>query len=90
MTSVVTIKVIENRKSPENQLAGYMSVRLIDLLRADQAASGNWWSLSGSESGRIRLSSEWMPLGLGLHGIEQYVQPIGVVRLWLKKATDFG
>ena len=90
MTSIVTIRVVEDRKSPENQLAGYMSARLIDLLRAEQVAGGNWWSLSGCKSGRIKLSSEWKPLGLGLRSVEQFVQPIGVVRLWLKKATDFG
>ena len=49
-----------------------------------------WWPLSGCSSGKIRLSAEWKPLNMAgsLHGANQYVPPIGVVRLWLKKAVD--
>ena len=87
-TSVVTIKVIDDREFLKDPVVGYMSVRLTDLLRANEEAGKDWWPLSGCKSGRIRLSTEWKPLELSLHGVDQYVPPIGVVRLWLKKATD--
>ena len=87
-TLVVTIKVIDDRDFLKDPVVGYMSVRLTDLLRAKGHAGKDWWPLSGCKSGRIRLSTEWKPLELSMHGVDQYVPPIGVVRLRLKKATN--
>lgn len=87
-TSIVTIKVIDDREFLKDPVVGYMSVKLTDLLWAKDEAGKDWWPLSGCKSGRIRLSAEWKPLEMSLHGVDQYVPPIGVVRLWLKKATD--
>ncbi|KAG5220503.1 transmembrane protein [Salix suchowensis] len=46
--------------------------------------------LSGCKSGKLRMSAEWKPLNMAgsLHGADQYTPPIGVVRLFLHKATD--
>jgi Ca2+-dependent lipid-binding protein len=87
-TSVITVKVIDDRDFMKDPVVGYMSVRLTDLLRANDEAGKDWWPLNGCKSGRIRLSTEWKPLEMSLHGVDQYVPPIGVVRLLLKKATD--
>ena len=87
-TSVVTIKVIDDRDFLKDPIIGYMSVSLTELLRAKEKDGLDWWPLSGCQYGRVRLSTEWKPLELSLHGVDQYVPPIGVVRLWLKKAMD--
>ena len=87
-TSIVTIKVIDDRDFLKDPVLGYMSVKITDLLRAKGESGNDWWRLSGCTSGRVRLSAEWKPLELSLHGVDSYVPPIGVVRLWLKKATD--
>ena len=87
-SSVITIKVIDDRDFLKDPVVGYMSVRLTDLLRAKEQAGRDWWPLSGCKTGRLRLSTDWKPLELSLHGVDQYVPPIGVVRLWLKNATD--
>ena len=87
-SSVITIKVIDDRDFLKDPVVGYMSVRLNDLLRAKEQAGRDWWPLSGCKTGRVRLSTDWKPLELSLHGVDQYVPPIGVVRLWLKNATD--
>ena len=87
-TSVITVKVIDDRDFLKDPVVGYMSVRLTDLVGARADAGNDWWPLSGCKSGRLRLSTEWKPLELSLHGVDQYVPPIGVVRLRLKKATD--
>ena len=87
-TSVITIKVIDDKDFLKDPVVGYMSVRLADLLLAKEEAGKDWWPLSGCKSGKIRLSAEWKPLEMSLHGVDQYVPPIGVVRLWLKNATD--
>ncbi|TFY64762.1 hypothetical protein EVG20_g5845 [Dentipellis fragilis] len=90
LSSVISVKIIDDRDFLKDPVIGYVRVRLDDLLEARKEAGRDWWPLSGCKSGRLRLSAEWKPLNMAgsLHGTEQYVPPIGVVRLWLKKATD--
>lgn len=88
--SVVTIKIVDDREFLKDPIIGYMSVRVEDLLNANKEAGRDWWELSNCKSGRVRLSADWKPLNMpgSVHGADQYVPPIGVVRLWLQKATD--
>lgn len=89
-SSVITVKIIDDRDFLKDPVVGYTSIRLEDLLATRTEAGRDWWRLSGCKSGRLRLSAEWKPLNMagGLHGADQYTPPIGVVRLWLQKATD--
>ncbi|OJA07635.1 hypothetical protein AZE42_01107 [Rhizopogon vesiculosus] len=89
-SSVITIKVVDERDFLKDPVVGHMSVRLADLLQTDPTLDREWWPLNGCKSGKVRLSCEWKPLQMAgaLSGADQYVPPIGVVRLWLKKATD--
>ncbi|KAG2156538.1 C2 domain-containing protein [Suillus bovinus] len=89
-SSVITIKVVDERDFLKDPVVGYMSVRLVDLLQTDPALSREWWPLSDCKSGKIRLSCEWKPLNMAgaLSGVDQYVPPIGIIRLWVRKATD--
>lgn len=82
--------MIDDRDFLKDPVVGYMSVRLEDLLAAKKEAGRDWWPLSGCKSGRLRLSVEWKPLNMAgsLAGADQYRPPIGVVRLWIQKATD--
>ncbi|KAI0374503.1 tricalbin [Pilatotrama ljubarskyi] len=87
--SVIIAKVVDDRDFLKDPIIGYMSIRLPDLLNA-KATGKDWWRLSGARSGKIRITADWKPLNMAgsLHGADQYVPPIGVVRLWLQKATD--
>lgn len=89
-SSIVTVNVIDDRDFLKDPVVGSLSVRLEDVLKARKEAGRDWWPLSGCKSGRLRLTVEWKPLNMagGLHGADQYVPPVGAVRLWLKKATD--
>ncbi|KAJ6501679.1 C2 domain-containing protein [Mycena vitilis] len=91
-SSVVTIKVIDDRDFLKDPVVGYMSIKLQDLLdsKKDTASGRDWFPLSNCKSGKVRLSAEWKPLNMAgsLHGADQYKPPIGVVRLHLDKATD--
>lgn len=89
-SSVITIKVLDERDFFRDPVVGYMSVRLVDLLQTDPALNREWWPLNGCKRGKIKLSCEWKPLHMAgaLSSADQYVPPIGVVRLWLRKATD--
>ncbi|KAH8120625.1 tricalbin [Phellopilus nigrolimitatus] len=79
-SSVVTVKVVDDREFLKDPLIGYLSIKLDDLLEAKTSAK-DWWPLSGAE---------WKPLSMAgsLHGVDSYVPPIGIVRLWMQKATD--
>ncbi|KAG1757254.1 C2 domain-containing protein [Suillus lakei] len=89
-SSVITVKVVDERDFLQDPVVGYMSVRLVDLLQTDPTVNREWWPLNGCKSGKIRLSCEWKPLQMAgaLSSADQYVPPIGAVRLWLRKATD--
>ena len=85
---MITVKVVDERDFLKDPVVGYMSVRLRDLLTAEISEGRDWWPLS--KTGKIRISAQWKPLQMAgaLSGVSQYVPPIGVVRLWLQKATD--
>jgi Ca2+-dependent lipid-binding protein len=89
-SSVITVKVIDDREFAKDPTVGYLSVRLRDLLEARKESGRDWWTLSGCKSGRLRLTAEWKPLNMpgSLYSADQYTPPIGVVRLLLKEATD--
>lgn len=89
-SSVITIQVIDERDFLKDPVVGYVSLKLEDLLEAKTVAGRDWWPLSGCKSGKIRLSVEWKPLNMpgSMAGATQYRPPIGVVRLWVQKATD--
>lgn len=86
---VVTIRVIDDRDFLKDPCVGYMSIRLIDLIESKKAGK-DWFPLSHCKSGKIRVSAEWKPVAMAgsLEGADSYTPPIGVVRLWLQKATD--
>jgi Ca2+-dependent lipid-binding protein len=88
--AVVTVKVIDDRDFLKDPVVGYLAVRVDDLVSATKAGGRDWWPLSGCKSGRVRMSAEWKPLDMAgsLHGADTYTPPIGVVRLWIQKATD--
>ncbi|KAF7975752.1 hypothetical protein HWV62_8539 [Athelia sp. TMB] len=89
-SSVVAIQIIDDRDFLKDPTVGFLSIKLEDLLEAKKEAGRDWWPLSQCKSGKVRLSVEWKPLQLpgSLAGAGQYTPPIGVVRLWLQKATD--
>ncbi|KAK0208431.1 C2 domain-containing protein [Desarmillaria ectypa] len=88
-TSVITVKVVDDRDFLKDPVVGYMSIKLEDLL-ASKKENVDWFPLSNCESGKLRISAEWKPLNMAgsLHGTDHYSPPIGVVRLWLDRATD--
>ncbi|KAF8559381.1 tricalbin [Imleria badia] len=87
-SSRITVNVVDERDFLKDPVVGYMSVRLADLLTAETSEGRDWWPLT--KTGKIRISAQWKPLHMAgaLSGIAQYVPPIGVVRLWLQRATD--
>jgi len=89
-SSLIAVKVIDDRDFLKDPVVGFMSIKLTDLLESSGQAGRDWFPLSGCKSGKLRVSAEWRPLSMAgsLHGSDQYKPPIGVVRLLLEKAVD--
>ncbi|KAI0961143.1 hypothetical protein AcV7_000325 [Taiwanofungus camphoratus] len=89
-TSVVAVEVMDDRDFLKDPVVGYVSMRVEDLVKAKREAGRDWWALSHCRSGKMRMSAEWKPLSMAgsVHGAGQYEAPIGVVRLWLQRASD--
>ncbi|KAG9104760.1 hypothetical protein FRC06_011242 [Ceratobasidium sp. 370] len=88
-SSVVTIKVIDDRDFLKDPVVGFMTIRLKDLLEAREKQQ-DWFPLSGCKSGKLRVSADWKPLNMAgsMQGAGSYSPPIGIVRLWIKRAKD--
>lgn len=86
----ISFKVIDDREFLTDPVLGYVAINLVDLLQSKDQASKDWFPLSGCQTGKVRLSAEWKPLNMAgsLHGSEQYMPPIGVVKLLVDKAVD--
>ena len=83
-SSVITINVVDDRDFLGDPTLGLLRVKLDDLLEATKEVGKDWWPLSGCNTGRLRLSTEWKPLNMAgsLQGADKFVPPIGIVRLW--------
>ncbi|KAG6814026.1 hypothetical protein H0H92_003876 [Tricholoma furcatifolium] len=80
-SSVVTIKVIDERDFLKDPVVGHMSIKLTDLLSYMGEAGRDWFPLSSCKTGKIRISAEWKPLAMAgsVTGAESYTPPIGVI-----------
>ncbi|CAE6470842.1 unnamed protein product [Rhizoctonia solani] len=88
-STVVTIKIIDDRDFLKDPVVGFMNIRLKDLLTAREKQQ-DWFPLSGCKSGKVRISADWKPLNMAgsMQGAGSYSPPIGIIRLWIKCAKD--
>ncbi|KAF8342603.1 tricalbin [Cantharellus anzutake] len=86
---VIAVKIADERDMLKDPVIGFLSVRLDDLLKAKEQQR-DWFPLSGCKTGKLRMSAEWKPLAMAgsVQGAAAYTPPIGVVRLWIKEASD--
>lgn len=82
--AVVGIQVVDHA-SP----AGYLSVKLDDLLAAKERQQ-DWFPLTRSKEGRVRMSAQWKPVLMSgsMNGGSGYVPSIGVLKFHMHKAKD--
>ncbi|WVQ70782.1 hypothetical protein IAR50_000304 [Cryptococcus sp. DSM 104548] len=87
--SVFTVDITDSRDFATDPSLGKVTIRLADLLEAKEKGQ-DWFPLSGSRSGKIRMSAEWKPVAMtgSIGGANSYVPPIGILRVHLKKAVD--
>ena len=79
----------DDRDLSSDPAVGSFQMKLDDILE-EVANQRDWYSLSNCAQGRVRLSAKWKPVEMpgGLQGTGGYIQPIGVMRFELHKATN--
>ncbi|ORY31245.1 C2 domain-containing protein [Naematelia encephala] len=87
--SSVSIQIIDSKEYAADPTLGSLTVKLVDLLEAKERQQ-DWLPLANSRAGKIRLTAEWKPVAMtgAISGANSYVPPIGILRLWLKRAVD--
>ncbi|KAF8577858.1 tricalbin [Ramaria rubella] len=89
-SGIIGVKIVDDRDFLSDPTVGFLSVRIDDLLEAKKEVGRDWWPLSGCKTGRLRLSIEWKPLNMAgsLQSAGRYTPPIGIIKVWMQKATD--
>ncbi len=87
--AVIGIEIMNDRELSADPVNSYLSVKLDDLLAAKERQQ-DWFPLTGSKRGRLRMSAQWKPVLMSgsMNGGSGYVPAIGAVKFWIKKATD--
>lgn len=87
--AVITVEILDDRELRADPVVGYASIRLEDLLAAKEKQQ-DWFPLKNSKRGRVRMSAEWKPVLMSgsMNGSSGYTPAIGVVKFWIKRATD--
>ena len=87
--AVIGVKVIDSKGFAVDPTVGYMNVKLDDILAAN-SKSQDWFPLSGGASGKIRMSAVFKPVAMAgaINSASDFRPPIGIVRIWIKRAVD--
>ncbi|PWY97366.1 tricalbin [Testicularia cyperi] len=87
--AVITVEILDDRDLRSDPVVAHLSIKLEDLLAAKEKKQ-DWFPLKNSKSGRVRMSAEWKPVHMAgsTNGSSGYTPAIGVVKFWVKKATD--
>jgi Ca2+-dependent lipid-binding protein len=87
--SVISLQIIDSKELAQDPTLGRLTVKLDDLLEAKERQQ-DWLPLQGSRAGKVRMTAEWKPVAMAgsMDGAAAYVPPIGILRLWLKRAED--
>lgn len=82
----VTIK--DDRGLISDPDLGKYQIKLDEMLEC-MAQGKEWYQLSGTQSGRVKMMAQWRPVAIsGVIGTGGYSTPIGVMRMHFQKATD--
>lgn len=86
---MIGVSVCDSNTFGPNSVLGRVKVKLTDLLEANSKQL-DWFPLDGASSGRVRLTAEWKPVLMvgSINGAGAYTPPIGVIRIWFKRARD--
>lgn len=87
--AVIGVNVCDDNTMTSDDVVGFVKIKLEDLLEAVERGQ-DWFQLSGTKSGRVRLSATWKPVSMpgAISGASAFTPPLGVVKFWFKRARD--
>lgn len=81
------VRVLLREKSKANTIIGSATLRLVDII--DASYVGNTWFSMTSGIGEVSISCNWNSVKItGVAGAIGYSEPVGVLRVYIEKATD--
>ncbi|KAL2010877.1 hypothetical protein VTN00DRAFT_3595 [Thermoascus crustaceus] len=87
-TARLGLMIKDDRDIVTDPILGKYQIKLNDMMKAMDKGH-EWFHLHGAKSGRVKMRLEWKPVALrGIAGGAGYVDPIGVMRLHFKSASD--
>ncbi|BDD60454.1 hypothetical protein MAP00_005580 [Monascus purpureus] len=82
------VAIKDERDLMSHQVVGSYQIKLNDMLRMMDKGQ-EWFQLRGTKSGKAKLTLQWKPVALGgIAGGMGYVDPIGILRIHFKSASD--
>jgi len=85
----VGVVIKDDRDLATDPILGTYQIKINDLISQVQKGR-EWFNLSGTKTGRAKLSLDWKPVALqGISGgASGYITPIGVMRIHFQNARD--
>ncbi|UZJ51522.1 hypothetical protein CBS101457_000842 [Exobasidium rhododendri] len=85
--AVIGVQILDDKEVSKDPVVSFLNVKLDDLLAAKDRKQ-DWFPLSKSKDGRVRMSVEWKPVLMSgsMNGGSGYTPAIGVVKFWMHKA----
>ncbi|PKY00542.1 putative membrane bound C2 domain protein [Aspergillus campestris IBT 28561] len=78
----------DDRDLARDPILGSYQIKMNDMFKMMEKGH-QWFHLHGAKSGRVKLTLDWKPVAVGgIAGSSGYVDPIGVMRIHFKRATD--
>ncbi|KAI9372129.1 C2 domain-containing protein [Aspergillus egyptiacus] len=78
----------DDRDLGKDPILGTYQIKLNDMMKMMEKGH-QWFHLHGAKTGRVKMLLDWKPVAIGgIAGGAGYVDPIGVLRIHFKSATD--
>ena len=78
----------DDRDLARDPILGSYQIKMNDMFKMMEKGH-QWFHLHGAKSGRVKLTLDWKPVAVGgIAGSSGYVDPIGVMRIHFKRASD--
>lgn len=87
--STVTVDILGETKSEEDQVIASMSVKVDDLINATKRKQ-DWFPFPGVDDSQMRMSAQFKPILMAgsINGSNSYRPAIGILKFWVKGARD--
>ncbi|KAL4948242.1 C2 domain-containing protein [Aspergillus filifer] len=87
-TARLGLVIKDDRDLTKDPILGTYQIKMNDMFKMMEKGH-QWFHLHGAKTGRVKLVLDWKPVAVGgVASSAGYVDPIGVLRIHFKSATD--